>query len=160
MMSNVNFIDRNRFLSIGEVSRSTRIKESTLRYWEKEFSLYLKPGKTEGNQRNYTRKNMEVIQEINHLLNVEKYTIAGARQRMAKQRAMQRSFKDVLKSALEEVSSGKSITETVKKYVDYDDIILPMVFGTVLWKGIDFISTYLSPLFLRAKINSLTSPRI
>ncbi len=134
--------------TIGEVSRTTRIRESTLRYWEKEFSQYLKPSKTEGNQRLYTKKNLEVIQEINHLLNVEQYTIAGAKQRMGKQRALQRSFNDILKSALDDVKSGESVKNTVKKYTDYDNLILPVIVGTFLLKGASLISGYLSKFYL------------
>lgn len=52
-----------------------------LRYWEQEFDA-LSPDKNESGRRTYTDDDVDVVERIRHLLKVEKYTIAGARQVM------------------------------------------------------------------------------
>lgn len=66
------------FFRIGEVSRIAGVETHVLRYWESEFPP-LKPRKTPRGQRQYRRKDVEVVLRIKHLLYEERYTIAGAR---------------------------------------------------------------------------------
>ena len=65
--------------SIGDVSELVGLKPHVLRYWEKEFDV-LSPRKNEAGQRIYAPEDVAVVRRIQHLLKVEKYTIAGARQ--------------------------------------------------------------------------------
>lgn len=51
-----------------------------LRYWETEFG-FLSPQKNEGNQRFYTRKDLEKVLTLKRLLHEERFTIAGAKKR-------------------------------------------------------------------------------
>ena len=69
-------------LSIDNIHNLTGIPKSKIRFWEKNFSDYLKPNRTDGGQRRYTPTDLEKIVRINYLLNQEKYTIEGARQRL------------------------------------------------------------------------------
>jgi DNA-binding transcriptional MerR regulator len=69
-------------LSIDNIHNLTGIPKSKIRFWEKNFSDYLKPNRTEGGQRRYTPTDLEKIVRINYLLNQEKYTVEGARQRL------------------------------------------------------------------------------
>jgi len=69
-------------LSIDNVHNLTGIPKSTLRFWEKVFSGYLKPARTKGRQRRYTREDLEKILNIKKLLEMEGYTIAGARRKL------------------------------------------------------------------------------
>ena len=69
------------YYSISEVSRMTGLEPYVLRYWEKEFPV-LKPKKNRGGNRVYTQKDIDVINQINHLRTREKLTIAGARTRL------------------------------------------------------------------------------
>jgi DNA-binding transcriptional MerR regulator len=69
-------------LSIDNIHNLTGIAKSKIRFWEKNFAEYLKPNRTEGGQRRYTAADLEKIVRINHLLNQEKYTIEGAKQRL------------------------------------------------------------------------------
>ena len=69
------------YYSISEVARMTGLEAYVLRYWEKEFPT-LHPRKTRGGNRLYTHKDIEVINQINHLRNKEKLTIAGARTKL------------------------------------------------------------------------------
>jgi len=66
-------------LSIKEASRLTGVPAYTLRFWEKEFSEFLNPPRTEGGQRRYDSTSLEIVQHIKHLVDEEKYSIAGAR---------------------------------------------------------------------------------
>lgn len=76
--------DEIKYYSIGEVSDLLDIKESTLRYWQKEFDE-LDPERTDTNRRIYTKKDIKIIKRIMYLLNDLKYTIAGAKEELAKE---------------------------------------------------------------------------
>ena len=69
------------FFKIGEVSDLLGVKPYVLRYWEKEFHL-VRPQKSRTNQRVYSRKDVELIARIKHLLYDEKFTIAGAKMQL------------------------------------------------------------------------------
>jgi DNA-binding transcriptional MerR regulator len=54
-------------LSIGQVSERTGLPPSTIRFYEKEFSGYLRPLKTAGGHRRYRPEDVERLQRIHHL---------------------------------------------------------------------------------------------
>ena len=66
------------YYSIGEVGAITGLEPHVLRYWETEFSS-LRPKKNNRGQRNYQKKDIELILHIKELLYNRKFTIAGAR---------------------------------------------------------------------------------
>jgi len=68
------------------------VQPHVLRYWEKEVTA-IRPGKTASNQRRYRRKDVEVFREIRRLLQEEKYTLAGARKKLAHPEKPEKSFK-------------------------------------------------------------------
>ena len=70
------------WLSVDNVHNLTGISKSKLRSWEKSFKGYLNPQRTTGNQRRYAPTDLEKIKRIAYLLEQEKYTVAGARQRL------------------------------------------------------------------------------
>ena len=76
-----NTIPNKLYFKIGEVSTITGVEPYVLRYWESEFKA-IKPSRTQSKQRIYRRKDVELILEIKKILNEEKFTIAGARQRL------------------------------------------------------------------------------
>jgi len=76
-------IPNKLFFKIGEVARIAGIKPHVLRYWENEFGV-LRPGKSRSGQRVYRRRDVEVVLEIKHLLYEQRFTIEGARKRLAK----------------------------------------------------------------------------
>jgi len=78
----LNFPDK-KYLKIGEASQIADLEPHVLRFWESEFKN-LSPKKDSGNQRLYTRKDLELIFEIKKLLYDESYTIAGARKKISK----------------------------------------------------------------------------
>ena len=69
------------FFKIGEVADIVGVKPHALRYWETEFAA-LRPKKTRGSHRQYSRKDVELAMLIRQLLHDEGYTIPGARKRI------------------------------------------------------------------------------
>ena len=72
----------NRLYSISQVNALTGVPHPTLRFWEKEFSEYLEPQRTVGNQRRYDNEYVENIKLINQLVKVEGITLDGARRKL------------------------------------------------------------------------------
>jgi hypothetical protein len=66
-------------LSIDQVSQMTGVKKTTLRYWEKEFSDYLKPERTDTMRRQYSLEEVEKVATLRQLIEEEKYKSAGVR---------------------------------------------------------------------------------
>ncbi len=73
------------FFSIGEVCALTELKPHVLRYWEGQFR-FLHPAKNRSGNRVYSRREVELILLVKHLLYTEKYTIEGARIQLDRQR--------------------------------------------------------------------------
>ena len=69
------------FYTIGETAQLLNVKPYVLRYWESEFKK-LNPQKSETGQRTYRKKDLQVATTIKRLLYDEKYTIAGAIQKL------------------------------------------------------------------------------
>jgi len=73
------------YYSISEVCTQTGLEPHVLRYWESEFSQ-LRPKKNRAGNRAYRDKDIEVIRFIKHLLYEEKFTIPGAKKKLAESR--------------------------------------------------------------------------
>jgi len=71
------------YYSISEISKMTELKQYVLRYWETEFPQ-LKPAKNKAGNRKYLQKDVDLVFRIKQLLYVNKFTIEGARQQLAK----------------------------------------------------------------------------
>jgi len=69
------------YYSISEVAQITGIKPYVLRFWEKEFGL-LRPKKNKAGNRSYQQKDIDLINQIKHLLYEEGYTIEGAKSKL------------------------------------------------------------------------------
>jgi len=69
------------YYRIGEVSKLTSVKAHVLRYWETEFR-WMAPPKSRSKQRLYRKRDIEFVWLLKRLLWGERYTIAGARQRI------------------------------------------------------------------------------
>jgi DNA-binding transcriptional MerR regulator len=83
MTGETSIPDRNDF-KIGEVCEIAGVKPFVLRYWETEFTE-LAPTKGAGGQRSYSRGDVELILRIKHLLYEERFTVAGAKKRLAEE---------------------------------------------------------------------------
>lgn len=69
------------FYSISEVAKMFSINQSNLRFWEKEFPK-LKPRRSEKGTRHYSNEDLEVIKQIIYLVEEQKLTLDGAKQKM------------------------------------------------------------------------------
>jgi DNA-binding transcriptional MerR regulator len=69
-------------LSIGAVAKEVGVPVYTIRYWEKEFSAFLNPQRCCGGHRRYRRYDVDILKRIKSMLWEEKYSIAGARQKL------------------------------------------------------------------------------
>jgi DNA-binding transcriptional MerR regulator len=68
--------------SISQVHALTGVPKSTIRFWEKEFSEFLNPLRSVGNQRRYDKASVDTLSRINQLVNDEGYTLEGARRKL------------------------------------------------------------------------------
>lgn len=82
------------YYSIGEVSDMVGQEPHVLRYWEQEFDI-LNPQKNRAGRRVYTQDDIETIERIRHLLKEEKYTIAGARQRIREGKTQRERYQEI-----------------------------------------------------------------
>jgi DNA-binding transcriptional MerR regulator len=71
--------------SITEVAQLLKLKPHVLRYWEKEFGM-LRPKRNRAGNRMYSKKDIELVAMIRHLLYEQGLTIEGARKRLAAER--------------------------------------------------------------------------
>lgn len=69
------------YYSISEVARMFGVKESTLRFWEKEFDT-IQPRKTSKGTRFYRQGDIDAIRLIYHLVKERGMTLTGARQKL------------------------------------------------------------------------------
>ncbi|MEW6684129.1 MAG: MerR family transcriptional regulator [Nitrospirota bacterium] len=100
------------FYKIGEVSRLTGLESYVLRYWETEFPV-LRPRKSSGGQRVYTKKDVDLVLQIKRMLYEQGFTIAGARKRLrgggqadpVEKRALLGQIRGQLQSILDDLKS-------------------------------------------------------
>ncbi|HUK13841.1 MAG TPA: MerR family transcriptional regulator [Thermoanaerobaculaceae bacterium] len=83
MPGDVVIPDKEEF-KIGEVCEIAGVKPFVLRYWETEFPD-LAPAKGAGGQRTYTKPDVQLILHIKQLLYEERFTVAGAKKRLAEE---------------------------------------------------------------------------
>src|SRR3954449_3069853 len=81
-MEPAKIIPDKLFYKIGEVCEHVGVQPHVLRYWETEFPM-LAPQKNRAGQRVYRRKDVEMVLRIRDLLYEEKFTIAGAKKKLA-----------------------------------------------------------------------------
>ena len=77
--------EEKRFFRIGEVSEIVGERPHVLRYWESEFPE-IRPRKTRGAHRHYTRRDIDFLMEIKRLLRDEGFSVEGAKQRLREAR--------------------------------------------------------------------------
>lgn len=66
------------YWTIGEVADELGVNNSTIRFWEKEFGMSA-ARRTGKGDRLYTRKEIEHLQRIQHLVKEKGFTLKGAR---------------------------------------------------------------------------------
>ena len=69
------------FYPIGEVAQMFDLPASTIRFWEKEFTI-LKPEKNKKGNRLFTPKDIKNLRLIYHLVKERGYTLQGAKSKL------------------------------------------------------------------------------
>ena len=69
------------YYSISEVAQMFGLNESTLRFWEKEFSV-LRPKKNNKGTRFYKEEDIESVRLVYYLLKEQGLTLAGAKKKL------------------------------------------------------------------------------
>lgn len=77
---------KRTFYSIGEVCSMIGVKPHVLRYWESQFDE-LSPSKNRSGNRVYQAADIEQIALIYQLVHEERYTVEGAKMRLAELKA-------------------------------------------------------------------------
>ena len=96
------------YFTISEVAATLSVNESTLRHWEKEFTI-LSPKRSNKNVRKYTKKDIEIVEYIHHLLKVKKLKLEGVKELLSKRglKPLQENYQAIeqLKSLRDELNS-------------------------------------------------------
>ena len=69
------------FYKIGEVAKMLEVNVSLIRFWEKEFDI-LKPKKNKKGNRMFTKKDLDNLTIIYHLVKERGFTLEGAKQKL------------------------------------------------------------------------------
>jgi DNA-binding transcriptional MerR regulator len=69
------------YYTIGEVADLFEVNPSLIRFWEKEFDI-LKPSKNKKGNRLFTKKDLDNLRIIYHLVKERGYTLQGAREKL------------------------------------------------------------------------------
>lgn len=69
------------YYSIGEVAKMFQVSTSLIRFWEGEFAI-LKPRKNSKGNRLFTRKDVDNLHLIYHLVKERGYTLEGAKRKL------------------------------------------------------------------------------
>ena len=70
------------FISINEVAKQLDIPAHTLRYWEKQFPVSIKPATGAGGRRYYRPETIDALKRVKELLYERGMTIAGVKKLM------------------------------------------------------------------------------
>ena len=104
-----------KFYKIGEVAEILNIPASTLRFWEKEFTI-LKPRRNANNTRFYTPQDVEVIRKLYYLVKEKGLKLDAAQAQLNRNRKnVDKTFEVVerLKGMREKLLKLQAAMETV-----------------------------------------------
>ena len=101
-----------KYFRIGEVASLLKVEAYVLRYWESEFKT-IKPVKAGSGHRVYTRKDVETLQLIKHLLYNEKFSIKGAKKKLTEKK------KEVKAVSIPSNKTLKEIHTELKELVNF-----------------------------------------
>ncbi len=79
------------YYTIGEVADMFDVNTSLIRYWEKEFDI-LQPRKNKKGDRLFTKKDLDHLHLIYHLVKEREFTLNGAKKRLRENK--QDSFRE------------------------------------------------------------------
>ncbi|MCS6833479.1 MAG: MerR family transcriptional regulator [Flammeovirgaceae bacterium] len=68
-----------KYYSIGEVAELLQVNTSLIRFWESQFSDFIKPKKNKKGVRQFVKEDIKKLKLIYHLVKEKGYTIQGAK---------------------------------------------------------------------------------
>ena len=74
------------YYSIGEVAEMFGVTTSLIRYWESEFT-FLRPKKNRKGDRQFTKKDIQYLEKIYHLVKERGFTLEGAKKELKKKKS-------------------------------------------------------------------------
>jgi DNA-binding transcriptional MerR regulator len=95
------------FYSISEVADMFQVNASLIRFWEKEFDL-INPQKNKKGNRLFTKKDIESLRKIYHLVKEKGYTLQGAKDQL---KTKQKSISDTEDTKQKVIERLKKIKE-------------------------------------------------
>lgn len=106
-----------KFYKIGDVSAILGIPESTLRYWETQFTI-IKPKRNKKNIRYYTPHDIEIIRKIYYLVKEKGLKLDAAQ-------AQIRHNRDGVDKRFDAIEQLKSIKEQLVAFQSALDVLFP-----------------------------------
>lgn len=85
------------YYSIGEVAEMLDVNSSLLRFWEKEFEV-IKPQKNNKGNRIYTKKDLQNLKLIHHLVKERGFTLEGAKKKLKEDHKELQEKSDIIES--------------------------------------------------------------
>lgn len=70
------------YYSISEVAETIDVNQSLLRFWENEFSSFIKPSKNDKGTQFYKNEDIEIIKQIHFLVETQGLTLSDAKQKL------------------------------------------------------------------------------
>ncbi len=113
-------MDNEYFLSINEVSKRLSIPAHTLRYWEKQFPVLIRPTTGAGGRRYYRTETFERLVILKDLLYSRGMTIAGVKKLM-RDGDLPKNIDDLL--AASAPSAETVVAASASRSPDYGDEI-------------------------------------
>ena len=113
-------MDNEYFLSINEVSKRLSIPAHTLRYWEKQFPVLIRPTTGAGGRRYYRTETFERLVILKDLLYSRGMTIAGVKKLM-RDGDLPKNIDDLL--AASAPSAETVVVASASRSPDYGDEI-------------------------------------
>jgi DNA-binding transcriptional MerR regulator len=107
----------SEWLSIGDVSRLTRVEPHVLRYWERTVRV-LRPSRRRSGHRRFSRADVELVTRIRDLVQDRGFTLEGARKQL---RAESRRGAAQTVLAFDESSAAVATLRDVRR--DLNDIL-------------------------------------
>ena len=73
-------VPEKKYYTISEVAEILGVNQSKIRYWEKEFSQFIKPRRSRKGNRMFSQKDIENLKLIKHLVEDLGLKLKGAKQ--------------------------------------------------------------------------------
>jgi len=79
-------MNEKNYYTIKEISGKTQVPEHTIRYWESKFKL-LRPLRLKSGHRRYTKRDIEILNDLKDLIFIKGYSLRGAKKVLFKKSA-------------------------------------------------------------------------